>query len=1706
MAFTPPETDTMVTEPGNSTRKGKWSPPHQDVEGRINDFVEDESFDPVEHYRKGGDLQTAVQVLKRRQDQPTNFGKAAIDFTKGAVKSAPRAVFDFARGVANLGGNAIDAIAGDSAEQQRAARESLAAVELGAKQGFVDRAVGIGRNVRKLFGRKLSDQELEDQILWDAASRHVNDEISKGHLGTANNVGMSPEELAKAGKPIDPERVNRMSFVGDPMTYLIEPAAKAIGPTLGKAVTAPLLGTAGKVVGGVGRIAETASSIPSSLVKGVFVHNPIAAIPGVSANLASKHLLSGVASALTEAGAEAAGAAAPLGQSLARKAFKSGAQGAVTGAALSLPYMASAQSTEEAGAALGGGIGLGGVLGGLQGVKNARRIEVGAKAGQLANEGAQIRYGTGFDEAHEAAMKTVDPATRKIINMYRARFNGMTDKNGVAIQIYLQTGPEFAKNGGADSRGFITPDGTQIFLNADAANTPDRAGETLGHEAGGHLTEYLAELSQQHDLATLRDTLKDSLYTNGKPTPRFQAFIDSYKQDAIKSGITPEEIEAKEKLDPRYFEKEFFAQHAAKILSGEDIANFHLPKPISERLIRGASDWLRSQGIFKKEGGDIGWNGREIKQITGQLRDLLYKQGEQSEALRSARLKGEPAPDVQGKRTRFPENPTLVEQPTQPTATPVNQDQLDAAQNGRFPSNPTLSTPITPAPGFPANPADVDAASQGRFPSTFKVAEQNVPPADIPKTFGVDQPPGAGVPAKEDLAIRMAKSDAMAALKSTSLRGVVPPDQHQARLDAAVKAAQDAGIPITADTLLTYATTGKLPEPMASRQSEQTPKSQPSTTETASFEQSNPATFSNQVKNLWNTSKSGWFGKQFGTGKLLINHAYEQWKKDSGSNASLDEFKQQLLQGARDGKIELSRADFATGVDVNDLRNSTIKHFGEDYQYINLKEPKPEKTNAPQAKEETREAKHPTTGPKTTPVAPSSEGLNIRVTPQDLAPFGPEETRPALQDRVDRSFDPKTKTVGPKIMGGVRGTRINRNNPSDADHLARALENTPDPEKADSIVKQVEDAIANNKTVDITYNSAKSESKETPTNVERTKEQSLADVGLLDRKGVQKDFAPQYIEIYDTDIPHYDEASVEQAKQRIDDIFSDPKKRRWNGYTNAEKAKQDVEEFAKQNREGGKAEGFSKLQASGLTEVLKSPETHLYLRGDSPDKTIANAKNLVAALEPHTGDKAISNAVNYLKGNLWQGDLIKRRENMANGYRADGKPFMLGEGDPQTSNPDFKPHRLPDFKVQVLNLLEGGPTNTYFEEAQANLPSVEGDAESPRPSPEALPDTGSNPLVNKLKALGKELTLKKEGGEEVSGLNNILAQSIESIRLDRIKDLKGNAPLEIKPSDYKQRAAGFMPDTSMKSDMQQQSEWMEREARARGYDGLSHLLDEKPEEMRKMAAQWRVYHARDKKGTFLQDKAVSAINKALYGRQAADQDNPDTQASRGNAGESSALGDAAAFTEGNAGSGEEAGRGQPEAQRDALISWARDNGVLLDKWPRRLNTSRSVGGNEHEVWPDSGRWIKSTKGTGRTMGYVPEATDSGWSLRPATPSEYLAQKQAWNNLFGDDIRLHAVVQDKHGNVNVLTSQPDITGESVSQQDIADAMNKAGFKELGNDAFYREDDNVLVFDLHDKNAVKVGGVLIPFDGGVIHPEYSLIEAMRNASSKGVMVSR
>ena len=91
---------------------------------------------------------------------------------------------------------------------------------------------------------------------------------------------------------------------------------------------------------------------------------------------------------------------------------------------------------------------------------------------------------------------------------------------------------------------------------------------------------------------------------------------------------------------------------------------------------------------------------------------------------------------------------------------------------------------------------------------------------------------------------------------------------------------------------------------------------------------------------------------------------------------------------------------------------------------------------------------------------------------------------------------------------------------------------------------------------------------------------------------------------------------------------------------------------------------------------------------------------------------------------------------------------------------------------------------------------------------------------------------------------------------------------------------------------------------------------------------------------------------------------------------------------------------------------------------------------------------------------------------------------------------------------ICISQPRLDLIAVTQAEIDDWFVAQGFQIVTTAAYYREEDNLGVFDAHDKNVVRSSPdseVLIPFDVIPLQPDGGFLEFIRDTLARGEALS-
>lgn len=196
---------------------------------------------------------------------------------------------------------------------------------------------------------------------------------------------------------------------------------------------------------------------------------------------------------------------------------------------------------------------------------------------------------------------------------------------------------------------------------------------------------------------------------------------------------------------------------------------------------------------------------------------------------------------------------------------------------------------------------------------------------------------------------------------------------------------------------------------------------------------------------------------------------------------------------------------------------------------------------------------------------------------------------------------------------------------------------------------------------------------------------------------------------------------------------------------------------------------------------------------------------------------------------------------------------------------------------------------------------------------------------------------------------------------------------------------------------------------------------------------------------------------------------------------------------GLSGDGEASGSTTLAWQESGFLQWADGLGLLLN--PADLPGRVIRGGQEHELFHDEAtdRYLKVTRNgvfglsPGIELALVSSAQDARrFHLWEASPVEYLERLHLQNLLVPGLNRLEGVIHQANGELAIVTSQPRFDIVPVSTAEIDAWFATRGFEKITDSAYYRRYDNLGVFDAHDKNLVRAGEDLIPFDVIPCHP--------------------
>ncbi len=199
-------------------------------------------------------------------------------------------------------------------------------------------------------------------------------------------------------------------------------------------------------------------------------------------------------------------------------------------------------------------------------------------------------------------------------------------------------------------------------------------------------------------------------------------------------------------------------------------------------------------------------------------------------------------------------------------------------------------------------------------------------------------------------------------------------------------------------------------------------------------------------------------------------------------------------------------------------------------------------------------------------------------------------------------------------------------------------------------------------------------------------------------------------------------------------------------------------------------------------------------------------------------------------------------------------------------------------------------------------------------------------------------------------------------------------------------------------------------------------------------------------------------------------------------------------------------------QKEDLCEWASSLGLLLTASDLPSKTVR--GGQEHDLFHDitHDRYFKVTRhgifglSPGIELALVSSSKDAReFHLWEATPLEYLERLYLHNLLVPGLNSFQGVIVQADGDMAIVTSQPRFDIVAVTEKEIDEWFATQGFKRVTKSGYYRLEDNLGVFDAHEKNVVRAGELLIPFDVIPCRPEGGFLKFIEDTLAVGHAVN-
>ena len=161
---------------------------------------------------------------------------------------------------------------------------------------------------------------------------------------------------------------------------------------------------------------------------------------------------------------------------------------------------------------------------------------------------------------------------------------------------------------------------------------------------------------------------------------------------------------------------------------------------------------------------------------------------------------------------------------------------------------------------------------------------------------------------------------------------------------------------------------------------------------------------------------------------------------------------------------------------------------------------------------------------------------------------------------------------------------------------------------------------------------------------------------------------------------------------------------------------------------------------------------------------------------------------------------------------------------------------------------------------------------------------------------------------------------------------------------------------------------------------------------------------------------------------------------------------------------------------------------------------------EHDVFIDteSNRYVKVTRhgvfglNPGIELALVPSDQDARrFQLWEATPRQYLERLRLHNTLVPGINRLEGFIH-QGDDLAICISQPRFEILPATAAEIGAWFATLGFEQVAKAAYYRREDNLGIFDAHDKNVLRSADpdILIPFDVIPVHPDEGFLDFIQD----------